>query len=614
MRNFLILFAFLLVTGASAQTQLFYDDFEAWTVGLTLVSQDTTDYWTTWSGAAGNSEDPEVLSIQAYEGSNSAKVLSNNDLVLLFNDKTTGRYKIDFRLYVVSSQVAYFNLLQDFAGSNSQWGMQTFFNVNGTATVDAGGESMGTFSFVHDSWMHIELIVDLDDDFASMFVDDAEVVSWKWSGGSYGTGTLNKLDAANFYGWVDDSVNGSEYYLDNVSFIELNAADYPTPLNLTTSVSGNDISVDWNEPATGTPSAYLLMRNGEVTQSNHTATEYSDLYLYPNTYEYQVRALYGTDGYSSSSNLSESTVEGGITRNSVLYEIGTGTWCVYCPGAAMGADDLVENEHDVAIIEYHSGDTFAIDDGSDRIAYYSMSAFPTTEVDGKIKYEGGNATQSLYPSFLVGYENRIDVPSIYDLTVSAVENPDSSIDVSVSVEETNGYFTNGLKLRAALIQSHIPVAWQNQSELNFVCRQMFPDEAGVALDFSGSSIHTENYSFSLDSHIVKNNCEFIVFVQHDPTKEVIQVAKIDLSQVSSVDEVIYRSSKGVYPNPAREAIFVAGKNLASYSIYSVTGTLMKSEKNVSSARINIEKLPKGTYIIIYEQDGRQYSEKFIKMD
>ena len=46
-----------------------------------------------------------------------------------------------------------------------------------------------------------------------------------------------------------------------------------------------------------------------------------------------------------------------IQRDKVLIEIGTGTWCQYCPGSAMGADDMVANGHDVVIIENHNGDS-----------------------------------------------------------------------------------------------------------------------------------------------------------------------------------------------------------------------------------------------------------------
>ena len=48
-----------------------------------------------------------------------------------------------------------------------------------------------------------------------------------------------------------------------------------------------------------------------------------------------------------------------VPRNLVVVEIATGTWCPYCPGAAMGADDLIDAGQPVAIVENHNGDTFA---------------------------------------------------------------------------------------------------------------------------------------------------------------------------------------------------------------------------------------------------------------
>ena len=47
-----------------------------------------------------------------------------------------------------------------------------------------------------------------------------------------------------------------------------------------------------------------------------------------------------------------------VDRDKVLLEIITGTWCYYCPGAAMGAEDLIANGKEVAVVEYHTGDTY----------------------------------------------------------------------------------------------------------------------------------------------------------------------------------------------------------------------------------------------------------------
>lgn len=81
-----------------------------------------------------------------------------------------------------------------------------------------------------------------------------------------------------------------------------------------------------------------------------------------------------------------------IDRVGVLVEIGTGTWCGYCPGAALGADELVANGKEVAVIEYHAGDSYQISAGADRINFYGITAFPTSVFDGNERYEGGSGT------------------------------------------------------------------------------------------------------------------------------------------------------------------------------------------------------------------------------
>jgi hypothetical protein len=71
-----------------------------------------------------------------------------------------------------------------------------------------------------------------------------------------------------------------------------------------------------------------------------------------------------------------------IQRDKVVVEIGTGTWCTFCPGAAMGADDLVANGHDVAIIENHNGDDYTNAASNARNSYYNIPGYPTAMFDG----------------------------------------------------------------------------------------------------------------------------------------------------------------------------------------------------------------------------------------
>lgn len=70
-------------------------------------------------------------------------------------------------------------------------------------------------------------------------------------------------------------------------------------------------------------------------------------------------------------------------RDMVLLEIGTGTGCPYCPGAAMGADELISNGKPVAAIEYHSynsNDPYNTPEAAVRTGYYGITGYPTCKV------------------------------------------------------------------------------------------------------------------------------------------------------------------------------------------------------------------------------------------
>ncbi len=106
-----------------------------------------------------------------------------------------------------------------------------------------------------------------------------------------------------------------------------------------------------------------------------------------------------------------------VAREEVLMEIATGTWCGYCPGAAMGAHDMIANGHDVAIIEYHSGDVFETTESDARIDYYGITGFPTCEFDGVLEVSGGSSSSSMYSSYLPKYNQRIVIPSDFVITM-----------------------------------------------------------------------------------------------------------------------------------------------------------------------------------------------------
>jgi hypothetical protein len=225
-----------------------------------------------------------------------------------------------------------------------------------------------------------------------------------------------------------------------------------------------------------------------------------------------------------------------VARDKVVVEIGTGTWCPYCPGSAMGADDLVANGHEVAIIEYHSGDSYQNTYSSSRVAYYSITGFPTARFDGLNPYVGGSSSQSLYTTYLPRVNQRLAATSAFTIDVTGSHSGLVDFDLQIDVEKVASYTGGSLKVHAVITESHIEESWQGMDELNFVCRKMIPNQYGTAVDFTSGSTQQVNLSFTFDNEWVAENCELVVFLQDDNGKEILQATKMDLLEMPSAND------------------------------------------------------------------------------
>ena len=212
-------------------------------------------------------------------------------------------------------------------------------------------------------------------------------------------------------------------------------------------------------------------------------------------------------------------------RENVVVEIGTGTWCGYCPGAATAADELHANGIDVAIIENHNGDIFANVYSNARNSYYGVPGYPTAYFDGILNYVGGigcpNPT-GLYSTYLTKVNQRLAVFSDFsiemDFTHAALE-----YDVIVTIQDHGAASTDNLVLHLVVTESHIEQSWQGcMDDCNFVNRLMTPNQYGTPLDFAGGDEITLDLDFEMDPNWMIENCELIAFVQNTVTKEVHQ--------------------------------------------------------------------------------------------
>lgn len=219
-KQILFLCAFCAILSASAQTILFEDNFDSYTVGTGVVAQNSA-YWAYWS--TGTASDATVSSDFASSGANSANVNgTSNDLVLPIGPFSSGKYDIKFKMYLPAGAGGYFNALHTWSGSSTayQWACDVFFDGTGVATWTTGGTQGGSVTVGTDTWFDVQITADMDNDLGRIYLNGVAANEWQWSlNNANGTAGANTLAAVNFYGTNASNANGN-YYIDDVQVIE----------------------------------------------------------------------------------------------------------------------------------------------------------------------------------------------------------------------------------------------------------------------------------------------------------------------------------------------------------------------------------------------------------
>ena len=218
-KKLLSLFAFGAVLTASAQTVLFEDNFDSYTVGSGVVAQNTN--WAYWS--AGTPSDANVSSNFASSGANSANINGTaTDLVLPIGPFTTGKYDIKFKMYLPAGAGGYFNALHTWSGSSTayQWAGDIFFDGTGVATWTTGFTPGGAVNVGTDVWFDVQVTADMDNDLGRLYFNGIVANEWQWSlNNANGNAGVNALAAFDFYG-TNTAGSAGNYYIDDVQVIE----------------------------------------------------------------------------------------------------------------------------------------------------------------------------------------------------------------------------------------------------------------------------------------------------------------------------------------------------------------------------------------------------------
>ena len=227
-----------------------------------------------------------------------------------------------------------------------------------------------------------------------------------------------------------------------------------------------------------------------------------------------------------------------VARNMVVLEISTGTWCTYCPGAANGADQLVSEGKNVAVVEYHDGDAYSNTASAARETYYNVTGVPDSWFDGIVHEAGGIACPSgnMYSYYLADYNQRIAVTSPLSIDISG-SNVGNVYTVVLSIKKVSTITGTDLRAHLVLAEDNIAISppWPGSSgcmnDINFVERAMVPDANGTPISFASGDMQIISLTFTKDAAWVGANCHLVAFVQDDPTKEIYNGAKVALNSL-----------------------------------------------------------------------------------
>lgn len=598
----------MLMSIAANSQQVVNENFESYDAGSYIATEEPS-MWATWGdGPLGGLISEE----QAHGGTKSMKAYKNGstetDVIFNMNDLTTGRYRVEFYMYIPTGHTGYYNILQDFNGQNSKWGIQLTFN-DGTVTVDAN-QSQYTHSYTADSWTKIQHFVDLDNDWVDFYLNDELVISYRWSRGT-NAGGVNKLDAIDFYSHTANNQAGL-YYIDDLVIEQVPAPAAPT--NLTATVQNeSDVVLNW-EPADNVQLVYYsILRDHEVVATT-TETTYTDTHVYPGSYEYNVQAYCGAAiGYSNTSNSAQAVIEGSVERENVLIENFSRVNCGYCPYAAKALDNMeATGNYNIIVLEHHISETYGYAQSANRFNYwagkdnmfgqnYGFSGTPSTVFDGYIGMSGASTNVSEMQEAYTTYYNYVkNINSIYNLTAELVQTEVGSktFTLNVTTEKLSEYFGNDQIVVMAALAEDINYNWGVAGKISNLVRVMYPNANGTVATFDENNQFSTSYTITVSDDYDISKCKVVVWVENHTQGRVMQSKRFKVSDYYVVDVAEENVVNSIYPNPSNGMFSISGEDIESIEVYDITGKLvMQQNINASNATIDLTNKAKGVYTL-----------------
>ncbi len=592
-------------------TYLFQDDFESYNVGDYLALN--SDTWTTWNHAPGTDEDAFVVNTQSASPTKSVEVVgSTTDLILPLQNKTSGKYQIDMKYYIVNGYGGYFNI-QHYQQPGIEWAYEVYFGANGEGYMNAQGNNSAFFTFNHDEWLNLKSIIDLDIDTAWFYINDTLIYQWKFStqaNGDPGTLQIGGMDC--FAGAPTGDT--AHYFMDDVDYIELIPGITTPIINVDSSAITATLEQDQSTTATVT-----------IGNDGQEDLDYQIVVTYPNGNKalnqepagtHTPKSLFEQITKAPSMVVASSGPAG--NRNTVLHYDGDYFTAI---GANTDYEWRVAAKFPSNIIQPYIGmeissvDVYTKDQGTAfKLQIYGMGSYITPGPGNLLLEQTFTALPDNWTTVVLNTPIYIDGQSLwvgYWFQASAgtfVPGCDDGTNYN-----TNGdWLANGpgwghlsdnpdLKynwnIRANLTGDPI-VQWLSADPAVDTLANGESQDVTVTLD--ATNLTSNIYSGTLD---IRNN---------DPNNALVTIP-VSLSVVVGINENTVNEYVVMYPNPAKDYLRIGSNGKIKHvTISNTVGQIIYNQTmNVGVKTINTTNYENGIYFVTVDTDNGTTTQKII---
>jgi thiol-disulfide isomerase/thioredoxin len=233
---------------------------------------------------------------------------------------------------------------------------------------------------------------------------------------------------------------------------------------------------------------------------------------------------------------------GQASQRVVVAEDFTSIKCQYCPAAANGLDQLYNEAPDsIVVLAYHSDglgpDPYTTAETTNRTIFYSdlIPGYPTVIFDGLDSMVGSSGSGAAYSNYdyyrpIFDAHKIVSVPFEIMISLVSCDLTARTGTAEIKIKNTGASTESGL-FHFVIAERRIPYpqGWYGMYEVDFVVRDMVPDENGEAVNIPAGDSAIVTRNFAIDSAWALGSCQYVAFIQQ-ASKEIVQGAELKCRQ------------------------------------------------------------------------------------